>query len=434
MKKILIITYYWPPSGGAGVQRILKAVKYFPEFGILPFIVTVNEDKASYPVFDKTLIKDIPVQAKVYRTETFEPFDAYSKLLGKKSIPTGFSNESTPGLFQKLSRFIRGNFFIPDARRGWSKFAYEESVKIIEREKIDTVLVTSPPHSAQLAGLKLKKKFNITWIADLRDPWTDIYFYDEFRHLPFAKKLDKKYERVVLENADKIITVGKNLKDQFSEKSVKIKKEKIFVIPNGFDENDFITGNKMTDPSQEEFIITYTGTLAESYNPLVFFTELKKLVEKFPGKNIKLRFVGNPALTVIKKARDLSLSKNIELIPTVSHDKSIGYLLKSTILLLVIPDTKNDKGILTGKLFEYLAARKPIICIGPANGDAAFVINECESGKTFERNMGSELNIYLEEMLRRWSTEKNLDIKNEHYLKYSRYSQAKEISKIILSG
>ncbi|MEO8666115.1 MAG: glycosyltransferase family 4 protein [Ignavibacteria bacterium] len=433
MKKILVITYYWPPSGGAGVQRILKAVKYFPKSGIEPFVVTVKEDRAGYPSYDRSLEKDVPAEAKVFRTDTFEPFGLYSKLLGKKSIPTGFSNESNPGLFQKFSRFVRGNFFIPDARRGWLKFAFKESCRIIEKEKIDTVLVTSPPHSAQLIGYKLKKKYNIKWIADMRDPWTDIYFYNEFKHLPFAKNLDKKYEREVLENADKIITVGEHLKNQFLGKSPKIKRENIIVIPNGYDEEDF-KNQTPQENLQREFVITYTGTLADSYNPIIFFTSLKKMTEKFPEAKIKLRFVGNPAMSVIGKIKDISLGKHIELIPTVNHDESIGYLLRSTMLLLVIPEIKNDKGILTGKLFEYLAARKPIICIGPEDGDAAIVIRECGAGKTFERNNEDELNKYLEEQIKNWIREKNLDVTNDSFRKYSRQNQANELSKIISSS
>lgn len=156
-EKILIITYYWPPSGGAGVQRILKFCKHLPSFGYKPFVVTVDEKVASYPAIDHTFEKDIPDQVEVSRTDTFEPFNIYSKLIGKKSIPTGFSNESDPGFMQKLTRFIRGNFFIPDARRGWVKYAISEAEKIIEREKISTVLCTSPPHSVQLCGLYLKK-------------------------------------------------------------------------------------------------------------------------------------------------------------------------------------------------------------------------------------------------------------------------------------
>ena len=277
MKKVLIISYYWPPSGGAGVQRMLKSVKYFPVFGIIPYVITVKEDQASYPSIDESLSKDVPAEAKIFRTDTFEPFGIYSKLLGKKSIPTGFSNESNPGLFQKFSRFIRGNFFIPDARRGWIKFAYEEAASIIERENIDTVFTTSPPHSAQLVGLKLKRKFGVKWIADLRDPWTDIYYYDEFNHLSFARKKDLKYENEVLTSADRIITVSKDVKRIFGSKSDKIDPNKITIIPNGYDWEDF--NNKKIFPEKNEFIITYTGTLADSYNPSVFFHSLKKVTE-----------------------------------------------------------------------------------------------------------------------------------------------------------
>jgi len=424
-----VITYYWPPSGGAGVQRILKFVKYFPKLEMKPYIITVREDKASYPVIDDSLLKDIPQEAEIFRTDTFEPFDMYSKLLGKKSIPTGFSNESNPSTFQKLSRFVRGNFFIPDARKGWIKFAFNEACKIIEKENIKTVITTSPPHSAQLVGLKLKKKYDfISWIADLRDPWTDIYYYKEFKHLNIAKKIDLKYEKLVLENANVVITVSKSLKELFVKKSDKISKDKIYVISNGFDEEDF-RGKEET--STDEFIITYTGTLAESYNPAVFFRTLKKITTRFPEVKFKMRFIGNPDLSLIEHIKKLSLINILDLVPTVSHEKSVQYLLQSTILFLVIPEVKNDKGILTGKLFEYLAAKKPILCIGPTEGDAASIINECNAGKTFERDEENEISNYLEYLVKEWKTNKDLDIKNDNYKKYSRYSQTKELSDII---
>lgn len=431
MKKVLIISYYWPPSGGAGVQRMLKTVKYFPEFGIIPYVITVKEDKASYPTTDESLNKDVPAKAKVFRTDTFEPFGIYSKILGKKSIPTGFSNESNPGLFQKFSRFVRGNFFIPDARRGWIKYAFREACSIIENEKIDTMLITSPPHSAQLAGLMLRKKYDLKWIADFRDPWTDIYYYDEFSHLSFARKKDLKYEKDVLTSADRIITVSKDVKKLLAAKIPDIGDSKISIIPNGYDDEDF--GNKNISVNGNDFIITYTGTLADSYNPSVFFHALKKVIINNPDVKIKLRFIGNPAGTLIEEIRNISLGENLELVSTVPHDRSIEYLLNSTALLLVIPEIKNDKGILTGKLFEYLAARKPIICIGPEDGDAAEIINECNAGKTFGRKSDKDLTGYLEQLLNDWKSGKDTDISNNNYKKYSRRSQAKELSEIILS-
>ncbi|MDZ4712880.1 MAG: glycosyltransferase family 4 protein [bacterium] len=427
MKKVLVITYYWPPSGGAGVQRILKFVKYLPQFGITPYVVTVDPGKASYPVYDETLINDIPSEAKVFTTGTFEPYELYSKFLGKKSIPTGFSNESNPSMFQKFSRFVRGNFFIPDGRRGWIKHALRKSIELIEKENIHTVLTTSPPHSAHLVGLKLKKKFNIKWTADLRDPWTDIYYYNEFHHTAFAKKLDLKFEREVLENADHIVTVSKSLKELFVLKSDLIDPSKIIVIPNGYDEDDF----KIKSKRQNEFIISYTGTMADSYNPNIFFDVLKTKVQKYPEVKFIIRFVGNPAASVIHYIENIGLKNNLDLIPTVTHEKVTEYLLESTALLLVIPDIKNDKGILTGKLFEYLAAKKSVICIGPEDGDAAQIINECEAGKTFDRNASARLEEYLDDLIKAWKKNASLDIQNEKYKKYSRRNQSKELARII---
>ncbi len=433
MKKVLFITYYWPPSGGAGVQRALKFVKYLPEFGVMPLVLTVDEKKASYPFTDKTLLTEVPSSVKVYRTDTSEPFGIYSRLTGKKSIPTGFSNESNPGLIQKSSRFIRGNFFIPDARRGWVKYALKEANKIIDSENIDTVITTSPPHSAQIIGLELKKYYRdrIRWIADLRDPWTDIYYYNEFHHLYFAKMKDLRYESDVLNKADFVVTVSNELKELFLNKTSG--KANVTVIPNGYDDEDFKGSYKEEKSSGRSFIISYTGTLADSYNPNIFFHALKKVTETIPETEIKLRFVGNPSSSLIEYAKSISLSKSIELIPTVSHDESVKFLLKSDALLLVIPEIKNDKGILTGKLFEYLAARKPVICIGPPDGEAASILNECGAGKTFGRNMETKLTQYLSDLISKWKEGTDLNIKNELYKKYSRRSQTRELAKIITS-
>ncbi len=434
LKKVLVITYYWPPSGGAGVQRALKFVKYLPEFGVMPLVLTVDEKKASYPFTDNTLLNEVPASVKVYRTDTSEPFGIYSKLTGKKSIPTGFSNESNPGFIQKSSRFIRGNFFIPDARRGWVRYALKEANKIIDSENIDTVITTSPPHSAQLIGLELKKFYGdrIRWIADLRDPWTDIYYYNEFHHLYFAKIKDLRYELDVLSKADFVVTVSNEMKKLFINKTSG--KRNVKVIPNGYDEEDFKDSCKEEKSSGRSFIISYTGTLADSYNPNIFFHALKKVTDAFPETNIKLRFVGNPSSSLIEYAKSISLNKNIELVPTVSHEESVKFLLKSDVLLLVIPVIKNDKGILTGKLFEYLAASKPVICIGPPDGEAASILNECGAGKTFGRNMESELTLHLSELISKWKKGTDLNIKNKIYKKYSRRSQTGELAKLITSS
>ena len=212
MKKILIITYYWPPSGGAGVQRWLKFTKFLPEFGFKPVILTVDDNAASYAQLDESLLKEIDPNLSVYKTKTFEPYNLYRKLSNKKEIPYGgFSNQRKITLFEKLSRFIRGNLFIPDPRRGWNRYAIKKALELIRSEQIEVVVTTGPPHSTHLIGKKVKEKTGIRWIADFRDPWTDIYYYKDLYHLGLANKLDRYLEKNVLKLADQIITVSEEV-------------------------------------------------------------------------------------------------------------------------------------------------------------------------------------------------------------------------------
>ncbi len=378
MNKVLIITYYWPPSGGAGVQRWLKFTKYLPEFGWEPVILTVDPEYAAYPVTDNSLAAELPLSVKVHRTPAIDYFSIYKK--DKYRIPAaGFANSVDNTFKGKILRFIRGNFFIPDPRRGWNKYAFRKACEIIETEGINHVITTSPPHSTQLIGLNIKKKYpGIKWIADLRDPWTDIYYYKQFYPTFISKRIDSGLEKKVLKKADRIITVGASLKTLFSLK-VKGIENKTEVITNGYDEADFkvIAAN---EPSR--FTITYVGTLSDIYPVKGLIAALKNL--RLEGKDFVLRFVG----TVSENVRELIMSdipdSSVEFLPYAIHSEAIKYMMSSTVLILIIPSHKSNKSIVTGKLFEYLASGKPILCLGPADGDAAEIINKCRSGVTVD--------------------------------------------------
>lgn len=379
MKKVLIITYYWPPSGGAGVQRWLKFAKYLPELGWQPIILTVDPKYASYPQRDESLANEVGPNCLVYTTKSFELYNLYKLVSGKKEVPYGgFANESKEGVLQKLSKFIRGNFLLPDPRKGWNKYALRKAAELIREFNIETVVTTSPPHSTQLIGLKLKQKFNIRWIADLRDPWTDIYYYNHFKHTALARKVDLQFERKVVENADVLITVSDDVKRIFAEKSNLPIAAKTVVIPNGFDEDDFRITNI---PDENRKVITYTGTISEAYDVDCLLEALCLLSEDSKSQ-ILIRFVGKVPSSVETKFRSTGLE--IELVGYVDHTKSIEYLLRCDLLLLVIPKVKNNKGILTGKFFEYLASQKPILAIGPTDGDLAKIIQETQCGKLFD--------------------------------------------------
>jgi len=376
--KVLILTYYWPPSGGAGVQRWLKFSKYLPEYGWEPVILTVDPAYAAYPVTDNSLEGELPSTLKVYKTPATDYFRIYKK--DRSKIPSaGFANSLDNTITGKIFRFIRGNFFIPDPRRGWNRFAFKRACELIESGEIKHVITTSPPHSTQLIGLKIKKKYpDIKWIADLRDPWTDIYYYEQFLPTPLSRRIDSGLEKKVLRNADKLITVGKSLKKLF-ELKVTEAGSKTTVITNGYDDDDFKTVSPV-EPSC--FTLTYVGTLSDIYPLKGLLTSLKTM--KSEGRDFILRFVGS----VSSDSRELIKSQlpdsNAEFLNYVKHDEAVRQMVNSSLLVLIIPSHKSNKSIITGKLFEYLGSGRPVLCLGPSDGDASDIIAKCAGGRTFD--------------------------------------------------
>jgi len=363
-KKVLILTYYFPPSGGAGVQRWLKFSKYLPESGVEPIVITVDERYASYPQIDESLLNDVPSGLKVYKTRTTEVLSLYKKVTPTGQLPhTGFANEQNPTLKQKISRFIRGNFFLPDPRRGWNRYAYAAACELIEQEGIDTVITTSPPHSTQLIGMKLKRKYpSIRWIADLRDPWSDIYYNKSLYQTSLAKACNKRLERQVLETADELITVSSECLRNFQSKTSK--PLPIHLIPNGYDEADFapvIPSPVRASVSHDVSVlqISYVGSLAPQYDQQTFNDALDLLPSEI-GKQIDVRYING-----------------------VSHAEAINNMCTSDILLLLLPNQVENKGIVTGKLFEYMASGKPVLAVCFKDGDAANILSKYEQDGIF---------------------------------------------------
>jgi glycosyltransferase involved in cell wall biosynthesis len=389
MNKVLIITYYWPPSGGAGVQRWLKFSKYLPHYGWEPIILTVDPDFAAYPVTDKSLEAEVPHGLKVFTTPAIDYFSIYKK--DKSKIPSaGFANNIDNTLKGKLLRFIRGNFFIPDPRRGWNGYAFRKACELIESEKIKYVITTSPPHSTQLIGLRLKKKYpRLKWVADLRDPWTDIYYYSQFYPTFISEAIDGCYEKRVLNKSDLILTVGKSLKELFVSK-VKEAAGKTEIITNGYDPEDF---KGINTSSPETLTISYTGTLSGNYPVTGFLEALRKFFET--GQPFRLRFLG--AVSGNQKEQILSNHECSDALfyDYADHDEAINFMAATSVLLLIIPDHSSNRSIITGKIFEYIATGKPILCIGPLDGDAAEIIRESGCGEAFGYNDSDGICGYL---------------------------------------
>ena len=427
MKKVLIITYYWPPSGGAGVQRWMKFAKYLSKMNVETFVLTVDPKFATYPQIDESLLKEIPKSIKVYHAKSFELYSVYKKLSPNKEVPYGgFVNSKKVNFTEKVLRFVRGNFFLPDPRRGWNKFAIKMAKEIIRINNIETIITTSPPHSTQLIGLKLKKQLDINWVSDFRDPWTDIFYYKQLYPTRIADLINKKLEKKVISNADKIITVSNDFKRLLFSK-VNDSEHKIEVIPNGFDSDDF---NGITvDPNKELFFVSHIGTVAKNYDIEGLITAIQHLPGEIKSK-IRIRFIGKVAPEIIQLFNQAGLDTNIELIGYVTHSKAIQYMFSSDILLLLTPKELNNEGIVPGKFFEYLASNKPILALVAKHSDVAKIINETKSGVISDSSDFKEIESFLLSQFKVRNSSKKYDL-DEARSKYSRENLTIDLIKAI---
>ena len=428
--RLLVITYYWPPSGGAGVQRSLKFVKHLPSFGVEPTVITVDASQGAYPVLDESLAAEVPAGVQVLRTNTSEPFDSYKKLTGRQQIPHGgFANESKNSFQQRVFKFLRGNLFIPDPRRGWNQHVLRQCAELFAQGlTFDAVLTSSPPHSTQLIGLELKKRYGLRWLADMRDPWTDIYYYKELNHTPLARWLDAWYERQVLEQADEVLVTSPDTKRLFLGKSPHLAAGKFHVLPNGYDESDF---REPSSPPTDCLLITHTGTISETYHIELFLAACATCTTRHPDVPLRLRFVGTVSAGVQEQIREVGLGKHTEFVPFVPHDESVSYLLRSTALLIAIPDVAHNFGILPGKVFEYLASNKPIICIGPVGSDADNLLEECGAGRALPYDTYSGMLDHLDGLFAAWRINPNLDLPAMNQAQYSRRALTEKLARLI---
>lgn len=384
MKKVLIITYYWPPGGGAGVQRWLKFVKYLRFFGWEPIVYT--PENPENPVTDESLLKDIPQHLTVLKTKIFEPYDIYKIFVGRKKeekINAGFlSEKKKPKFTEKIAVWIRGNLFIPDARKFWIRPSVKFLEEYLKKNKVDALVSTGPPHSMHLIALRLKQSLNIPWLADFRDPWTNIDYYED---LMLSKWADRKHHRLelqVLQRADGIVTVGETMKREFAcllKESGTARPSGIHVITNGYDEDDIYREKVELD---KKFSLAHIGTLVPSRNPEILWTVLCALAAENPdfSLDLEIKFVGKVDFSVMESLKRKGLEKCVKRIDYLPHKEVIKIQQQSQVLLLLSNNTKNAKGILTGKFFEYLSAKRPILAIGAPDGDMAKILHDTNAG------------------------------------------------------
>lgn len=376
MKKILIITYYWPPAGGPGVQRWLKFVKYLPDFGFQPIIYT--PENPTYQMRDENLLSEIPENLQILRTPITEPYK-FAEIFSKKhtqTISSGIiAEQDKQGALQKFLLYIRGNFFVPDARILWKKPSVKFLKEFLLREKIETVITTGPPNSMHLIAMELKKTLPIKWVADFRDPWTKMWYFDQLKLTNQTRKKHEKLEQQVLQTADQVITTTKTVQQEFRQLTDK----PVHVITNGYD----------LSPASEKkrdsvFSLSHIGSFFSLKNLSGLWQAIRELIDENDDfkKLFKLRLIGknNPELTAELKRYDLW--NHTEDLGYLSHSEVIEQQEKSSVLLIQYTH-EEIKGIIPGKLFEYMRAGRPILGVGPKNWEVKKIIDETQTGHCF---------------------------------------------------
>ena len=423
MKKVLVITYYWPPSGGAGVQRWLKFVKYLPSLNWEPIIYTV--DNGEYPVLDDSLVNDLPSNIKVLKTKAWEPYSLYRRFTGRKrneKINSSFLNDKKQNkILESISVWIRGNLFIPDARKFWIKPSIKFLDNYIKNNSVDFIISSGPPHSTHLIALGVKKLNKIPWLADFRDPWTNIDFYKDLKLSKWADIKHKKLEKNVLSNANVVLTIGNQLKDELQELGAK----NVEVIENGFDEEDF--KNNDSNSLDSKFTIAHIGSFSPTRNHNILWKVLKEISNEnndFSNK-LQLKLIGKVDYSVDNSIQEFNLEKYVKRFSYLPHNKVIAHQKSSKVLLLMVNNTPNAKGIITGKVFEYMASNRPILVIGPEDGDLAKIIGDTKSGVVCGYDNETKLKKVILDLFN------NKLSFNPDFEKYSRKTLAKNLSAIL---
>lgn len=426
MRKILIITYYWPPSGSSAVQRIVKFTKYLPEFGWQPIILTVN--KGQYNALDESFNDEISGLTKVFRTKAVEPHNFYKLIAGLKKqegIPVDAMTEKNASMAKKLAFWFRVNLFIPDSRIGWIPYAVAKGKKIIREEKIDLIFSTSPPPTVHLIAKRLAKWSRLKWVADFRDPWTNIHYLKESPRTKLANRIDAFLEKSVLKSTDAIISVSRY--DIEKDFGTKIKENnKIYYIPNGYDEDDFMkyVNSNFTLNNNGKFKIGHIGTLNDNRIPDKLFIALEKLkkTNKIQSHSFCFYLIGQISNAAVQLIKKLGIEDIIKIVPYLPHPEIFNYYENLDALLLL---TYKSPANIPGKTFEYLRAGKPILMIGKKNGEAARVLREIVGAEIADYDDENEI---IEKILR------ILDSKNQEFHNKREQEKVKFFDRKSLTG
>lgn len=429
LKKVLIITYYWPPSGGAGVQRWLKFVKYLRDFGFEPVVFTPSNPEM--PVEDPSLAQDIPPGIDIIQRPIWEPYSWYKRWVGVKpteKINTGFLSESDkPKKTESIGVWVRGNFFIPDARCFWIKPSSQYLSNYLKDHPVDLIVSTGPPHSMHRIALHVSQNLDIPWVADFRDPWTNIDFYDQLMLTAWADKKHRKQELEVIRKAHFVTTVTQEDAEDFKNKGA----AHTLCITNGYD--DEFNSDTAVD---QGFTLVHVGSIPPARNHEILWRAIQKLNQKYPSfaKHFKLKLIGKTDISVRKSIQQFGIESLCDLVEYMPHAEAIAQQQSAQMLLLLVNNSGNAKSILTGKFFEYLAAQRPIVAIGPTDGEMNRILQDSQAGACADFEDETRLVEILSNRYEQYLTQNPLVIHSSNIEKYSRKALTQKMAEVFLKA
>ena len=418
---MLIISYYWPPSGGPGVQRWLKFVKYLPEFNIEPILFIPKN--ANYPLLDKSLSDDVNKDLKVIQFPITEISGFLPRFKFLNSVRSGnISKPHNQSLLQKIIFFIRGNLFIPDMKIFWKSSSVNFLSDYLPKNNIDTIITTGPPHSVHLIGLELKRKLNINWISDFRDPWVKLNYLNRFHLLPFSRKSHISLRNKVLINSNAVIVTSERLKDLFSNIT-----SNIYKITNGF---DYIIKENNLD---NKFSISHIGSLYPERNPKFLWDSLEELFEGSFKKDLQINFIGNTSEKIKKELSRRKFHNHVRFYDYVDYNRALELMCSSQALLMIEVNDEESSYAIPGKLFDYLNSKRPIISIGPNISEVSEILNNTNSGRFFNYHDKRNLKLYINQLYKSYKNGTNIISDKSKIDMFKRINLTKKLSEVIVT-
>jgi len=377
--KVLIITYYWPPAGGPGVQRWLKFVKYLPDFGIQPIVYL--PENPTYPIVDEKLVSNVSPATIILKKKIWEPYwfaGFFSKKATQKISSGIIPSVKKQTVLQRFLLWVRGNIFIPDARFLWVNPSVAFLKKYIVENQIETIITTGPPHSLHLIGLHLQQQIKVKWIADFRDPWTTIGYHKALKLSSYAERKHQQLEKQVLNSADLILVTSPTTKAEFH--ALTSSNRPITVITNGYD-HEAVPPQTLDD----KFSLAHIGSFLSDRNPVVLWESLQELVLEYPelAANFQLKLIGKTSEEVLQSITQHELAQYVVNLGYVSHEEALAQQRKTQVLVLIEIDSPDTRSIIPGKLFEYMVSGRPILAMGPQGSDFASIIQSTNTGVFF---------------------------------------------------